>query len=141
MIRATSILGAAALGLSALPAQAQTDAFTTGAAAYEDSAAEAVPIESAEDTLLCAGYWRTWTLAVSEGVVTPAQLAQLPDDLKPPQSELASVAYVLGLEESDQTSAELTKLDGEVRGLIAKTQGGDDQAAFDLFDILGACPR
>jgi hypothetical protein len=64
----------------------------------------------------------------------------LPDDLKSPETDLAALAYLLGLDESDTTAAALAKLDEEVRTLILKTQGGDDQAAFDLFDILGACP-
>lgn len=139
MIRMTSILGAAALGFAAVPAQAQSAAFTTGAAAYEEAAEFAVPAETDADNVICAGYWSAWTVAVEEGLVTTEELALLPDGLKSPAKELTSIGFVLAIDESDETRAELARLNDEVVQLIGEVKAGNDTSAFELFDTLGGC--
>lgn len=129
---------AAGLALAA-PAQAAEGVWEAGARAFTEADATAIPAETREELALCSAYWGEWNGAQLDKQFTADELAPLPAGAKIPDSQMKTVLFLLMLDESDEVEAELRRVEGEARQLIADTKAGNRMAATELFGVLGGC--
>lgn len=129
----------AALGLGAVPALAADDAFLAGAKAYATADKSDARPSEASDYAYCAGYWDAWSTSIISGKVPAERLQPLPVALKPPSTELASMAMILMLEETPEIDKKIELAKTEALILIDASLAGKVKAAEDLFHSLGIC--
>lgn len=139
MKRTIRIALAAALGLGAVPALAADDAFLAGAKAYATADKSDARPSEASDYAYCAGYWDAWSTSISSGKVPADRLQPLSVALKPPSTELASMAMILMLDETPETDQQIELAKAEAVSLIEASLAGKVKAAEDLFHSLGIC--
>lgn len=139
MKQAIGMFVAAALALGAVPALAADDAFLAGAKAYATADKSDARPSEASDYAYCAGYWDAWSTSISSGKLPAERLQPLPVALKPPSTELASMAMILMLEETPEIDQKIELAKAEALILIDASLAGRVEAAQDLFHSLGIC--
>jgi hypothetical protein len=129
-----------AVGIAAVsaPAVAEVD-WTAAGKAYNEGKAAGATLETDAAFIECAGYWGSWTDAVHAKQIPAKVLSKLPSDLVPPDSEVAAAAFLLSIDEDDETNAALEAATAKANDSLAAAAGGDTGAAVSLMNTLGGC--